>query len=362
MHDGDTDVHTFTERVRDFISNSVSSGVACPEYGTILPPGLIDRATRWQAAIAQAGFAGIDWSAAHHGRGLSEAHSVVWYTECAQADVAPYANFQGYVLTAGALRAFGTPEQTDRHLPGIVNGSTVWCQLFSEPGSGSDLSSLMTKAEPDGDGWRITGQKIWTSTAQVSQWGILLARTDPSTKGARGISFLLIDMDQQGIDVRPIKQMTGDDEFCEVFLDGARVEGDGVLGGLHGGWRVATSVLADERAAVGAASVRLDRRLQRIAPDDPRGLVDHGFALRRLMDRSGSNPLLGPLSKLALTEFETHLSRAILESHGAEGMIDNDDTDAFLYAPGMRLAGGTSEVQRDLVGERLLGLPRAPRP
>ena len=124
----------------------------------------------------------------------------------------------------------------------------------------------------------------------------------------------------------------------------------------------ATSVLADERAAVGAASVRLDRRLQRIAPDDPRGLVDHGFALRRLMDRSGSNPLLGPLSKLALTEFETHLSRAILESHGADGMIDNDDTEAFLYAPGMRLAGGTSEVQRDLVGERLLGLPRAPRP
>ena len=353
-------VTAFREQVVAFIADAVASGVACPEYGTILPPALIQRATRWQAAIAEAGFAGIDWTVGHHGRGLSEQHSIAWYTECARAGVAPYANFQGYVLTAGALRAFGTPAQCDQHLPGILDGSTVWCQLFSEPESGSDLSSLMTRAEPDGEGWRITGQKIWSSTAQVSDWGILLARTDSETRGARGISFLLIDMHQPGIDIRPITQMTGDDEFCEVFLDGAVVHADDVLGELGDGWRVATSVLADERAAVGAASVRLDRRLARVS-DDRSGLVDSGLALRRLLDRTGTNPMLGPLSKLALTEFETRLSRALLERHGADGMVINDDTEAFLYAPGMRVAGGTSEVQRNLVGERLLGLPREPK-
>ncbi len=356
-----TDIDTFQAEVAAFIADSVATGVACPEYGTILPPAFIDPAVRWQAAIAAAGFAGIDWAVDHHGRGLSADHSVVWYTECARAGVAPYANFQGYVLTAGALRAFGTPDQTARHLPGIIDGSTIWCQLFSEPEAGSDLSSLTTRAMPDGDGWRITGSKVWSSTAQLADWGILLARTDPDTRGARGISFLLIDMHQPGIEVRPIVQMTGDAEFCEVFLDDAIVRADGLLGTLHDGWRVATSVLADERAAVGAASVRLQRRLDRIIESGGDALTATGLALQHLMARTGTNPLLGPLSKLALTEFESRLSRRLLEQHGAGAMLVNDDTEPFLYAPGMRLAGGTSEVQRDLVGERLLGLPRSPR-
>ena len=176
---------------------------------------------------------------------------------------------QGYVLTAGAVRAFGTQEQVDTHLPHIIDGSLIWCQLFSEPGSGSDLSSLRTKAEPDGDGWRITGQKIWTSTAQVSQWGILLARTDPGSRGARGISFMLIDMNQPEIDVRPIRQMTGDTEFCEVFLDGAYVASEGLLGDAHSGWQVATSVLADERAAVGAAFDSIDDLFDWVTTREP---------------------------------------------------------------------------------------------
>ena len=173
---------------------------------------------------------------------------------------------------------------------------------------------------------------------------------------------MLIDMNQPEIDVRPIRQMTGDTEFCEVFLDGAYVASEGLLGDAHSGWQVATSVLADERAAVGAASIRLDRRLDRLGDDPRTELRDRGFALRRLLDRSGTNPRLGPLSKLAMTEFETQLSRAVLDTHGADAMLTNDDTEPFLYAPGMRIAGGSSEVQRDLVGERLLGLPRSPKP
>jgi len=358
----DLNLSDFRQRVQQFLRESNDAGIGCREYGTILPPALINDAKAWQHAIAEAGFAGIDWNTSHHGQGLSEAHSVIWYEECAHAGLAPYANFQGFVLTAGAVRAFGTQEQVDTHLPHIIDGSIIWCQLFSEPGSGSDLSSLRTKAEPDGDGWRITGQKIWTSTAQVSQWGILLARTDPGSRGARGISFMLIDMNQPEIDVRPIRQMTGDTEFCEVFLDGAYVASEGLLGDAHSGWQVATSVLADERAAVGAASIRLDRRLDQLGDDLGTELRDRGFALRRLLDRSGTNPRLGPLSKLAMTEFETQLSRAVLDTHGADAMLTNEDTEPFLYAPGMRIAGGSSEVQRDLVGERLLGLPRSPKP
>ena len=358
----DLNLSDYRLRVQQFLRESNDAGIGCREYGTILPPALINDAKVWQHAIAEAGFAGIDWNTSHHGQGLSEAHSVIWYEECAHAALAPYANFQGYVLTAGALRAFGTQEQVDTHLPHIIDGSNIWCQLFSEPGSGSDLSSLRTKAEPDGDGWRITGQKIWTSTAQVSQWGILLARTDPGSRGARGISFMLIDMNQPEIDVRPIRQMTGDREFCEVFLDGAYVASEGLIGDANSGWQVATSVLADERAAVGAASIQLDRQLDRLGDDPGTELRDRGFALRRLLDRSGTNPRLGPLSKLAMTEFETQLSRAVLDTHGADAMLTNDDTEPFLYAPGMRIAGGSSEVQRDLVGERLLGLPRSPKP
>ena len=353
-------IDEYIVEVDDFVEQSIRSGVACAEYGTILPPARVSEAARWQQHVATHGFAGIDWGEHHHGRGLSEAHSIAWYASCARHSVAPYANFQGYVLTAGALRTFGTSTQCDAHLPGILDGSTIWCQLFSEPDAGSDLSSLMTRAEPDGDGWRISGQKIWTSTAQVSQMGILLARTAPEESGARGISFLLIDMNQPEITVRPITQMTGDAEFCEVFLDGAFVPAEGLVGELNGGWRVATSVLADERAAVGAASVRLDRRLAALSRNAA-GLLDRGRALRFMLERTGTNPTLGPLSKLALTEFETSLTRHLIETEGANGMVDNDATEAFLYAPGMRVAGGTSEVQRDLIGERLLGLPRAPR-
>jgi len=351
----------FRDDVRTFIASAVAEGVACPEFGTILPPGMIEPAVRWQAAIAAAGFAGIDWAVDHGGRGLSVAHSAAWYTECARAGVAPYANFQGYVLTAGALRTVGSAGQTARHLPGILDGSTIWCQLFSETESGSDLSSLTTRAVADGDGWRVTGSKIWSSTAQLADWGILLARTDPDSRGARGISFLLIDMHQPGVEVRPIVQMTGDAEFCEVFLDDAVVHGDGLLGDVNDGWRVATAVLADERAAVGAASVRLQRRLDRVVGAGGDDLLATGLALQHLMARTGPNPLLGPLSKLALTEFESRLSRRLLDQHGAHAMLVGDDTEAFLYAPGMRLAGGTSEVQRNLVGERLLGLPREPK-
>lgn len=350
----------------------MASGVACPAFGAIMPPALFDVARTWQRQCFGHGFAGIDWPAEYGGRGLSSAHAVVWAQECARAGVAPYMNFQGVVLACGAIRAFGTAAQKERYLAATLAADIVWCQLFSEPDAGSDLVSLATRAESIDDGWAITGQKVWSSTAQLAQYAILLARTDPDEAGHRGISFFLFDMDQPGVEVRPLQQMTGDSEFCEVFLDRAVVRPDDLLGPLHGGWAVTTAVLADERSEVGAAGVGVRRQLAALAGSERVGepavrhriasLMVDGGALAHLFDRSGGAPELGPLTKLANTEFATRLTALCLDERGADGMVVGEVTEPFLYAPGMRLAGGTSEIQRNLVGERLLGLPREPKP
>lgn len=325
-----------------------------------MPPALFDTARRWQRRIHEAGFAGIDWPVEFGGRGLSAAHAAVWHDECARAGVAAYMNFQGVVLAGAAIRKFGTADQRARYLDATLRADIVWCQLFSEPGSGSDLAGLTTRAEsrPDGS-WRVTGQKVWSSTAQLAQHAILLARTDPDQPGHRGISFFLFDLSVPGVEVRPIRQMTGDSEFCEVFLDDAPVGSDALLGPLHGGWTVATSVLADERASVGAAGIALERRLLGVA--DRRVRAD-GLAIAHLLARSGGDPRLGPLTKLASTEFDGRVTTGAVDAAGADGMLNGPHTEPFLYSPGMRVAGGTSEIQRNLVGERLLGLPREPRP
>jgi alkylation response protein AidB-like acyl-CoA dehydrogenase len=353
---------------RDFITSSIADDVACPSFGAIMPTALFERARRWQRHCYDHGFAGIDWPAEFGGRGLSAEHALAWSAECATAGVTPYMNFQGIVLAGGAIRRFGTEEQQARYLDATLRADIVWCQLFSEPSAGSDLASLSTLAEPSDDGWVVTGQKVWSSTAQLAQHAILLARSDPAEPGHRGLSFFLLDMDGPGVDVRPTKQMTGDSEFCEVFLNGAVVAADDLVGPLHGGWTVATSVLADERSSAGAAGIGLQRRLAALAEavhgdahrDRLAGVEANGGALARLLARSGGDPMLGPLTKLAMTELDVRITTLEVDAAGAAGMVDGPATEPFLYSPGMRV-GGTSEIQRNLIGERLLGLPREPR-
>jgi len=365
------DEATFRAEVVKFLDRSKGAGTACAEFGTIMPPDVFDAARAWQRHLFTHGFAGIDWPTEFGGRGLSTAHASIWFEECARAAIAPYMNFQGFVLAGPAIRRFGTPEQQGKFLRATLAADTVWCQLFSEPGSGSDLVSLTTRAERSADGWTINGQKVWSSTAHLADFGILLARTNPENPGHGGISFFLIDMRQPGIDIRPIKQMTGDHEFCEVFLTDAHVPAAMLLGELHGGWSVATAVLADERAEVGAKGVVLERRLGELAQtvqgagdverDATMDQLVRGHALNRMLRRVVGEPAVGPLSKLALTEQTSALVNARVDRLGPGGMLSGPDADAFLYAPGMRVAGGTSEIQRNLVAERLLGLPREPR-
>jgi len=339
-----------------------------------MPPAMYDEAKVWQQHMFGHGFAGVSWPKVYGGQGYGPEYRLVWSEECARHEISPYMNFQGFVLAGGAILKFGTEEQKQKYLRATLAAEILWCQLFSEPGSGSDLVSLSTKAEDHGDEWQVTGQKVWSSTAQLADHGILLARTNPQEPGHRGISFFLFDMHGPGIDVRPLKQMTGDHEFCEVFLDGAHAAKSDLLGPLHGGWGVATSVLGDERAEVGAAGIGLERATQRLIDTiddstDPvhrdrimRTRVKAG-ALRQLLDRSEGDPKLGPLVKLGNTEFSTERTRTRLDGMGpaATVLADEQVVEDFLYAPGMRVAGGTSEIQRNLIGERLLGLPREPK-
>jgi len=363
------DVESFRAEAVTFLAEAQAAGTACPAYGAILPPALHDRARAWQGHMASAGFAGLHWPVEHGGRGLSRAHTGVWMEECARAQVSPYLNLQGLVLAGEAILRSGTDEQRRRFLPPTLTGELLWCQLFSEPGAGSDLTSLTTSAVADGEGYVVEGTKVWSSNAQFAEYGILLARTDPTPRGHRGISFFLLDMAAPGVDVRPIRQMTGDAEFCEVFLDRVQVPGAARLGPENEGWRVATEVLLDERGSGSAGLVSLERRLDHLrslAGEDPARrdavlrLYERGQALRMLLMRGGTGgPAAASSAKLARTELEFDIELALASVRGADALLGGPAADRFLYAPGMRIAGGTSEIQRNIIGERVLGLPES---
>lgn len=362
----------FRSEVTDFLARSIDDGVACPAFGAILPPELHDRARRWQAEIAAHGFAGLHWPSECGGRGLGAEYTAIWFEECARADVAPYLNLQGIVLAGEAILRAGTPAQKAEHLHATLTGETLWCQLFSEPEAGSDLASLRTSAVADGERFLVNGQKVWSSNAQYADMAILMARTDPDAPPHRGITFFLLDMSLPGIDVRPITQMTGDQEFCEVFLTDVEIPADAVLGGRENGWAVAMNVLIDERGSFDeAGAISLEREIDAlsshdlgddaIAVDHVAGLMGEGRALMALLQRVGADPTMAPAAKLLRTELSVDLQQLHASVRGAEAMLAGDATTAMLYAAGMRLAGGTSEIQRNIIAERLLGLPKEPR-
>jgi alkylation response protein AidB-like acyl-CoA dehydrogenase len=344
-------------------------GDAPRDYGAILPPELAAAGRAWQRQLFAAGWAGLHWPEEHGGRGLTPEHTAAWTTECAIAEVPPWINMVGLVLTGGALLAFGTPDQQRQHLRGILEAEQIWCQLFSEPGAGSDLASLSTTAVQDGGDWVVTGQKVWCSNGRVADRGILLARTDPDAPRHAGISFFLVDMHRTGIDVRPLRQMTGGSEFDEVFLDEVRLPADALLGPLHGGWGVAMATLTNERGHIGSAGIALARRLDAIAAmegadgavtrDRLAELLSRGRALQAMGRRQGPvASVAASLAKLGVTELM--FDAAVLEADlaGADAMLDGGASARLLGAPGGRIAGGTTQVQKNIIGERLLGLPK----
>ncbi|MGD9704079.1 MAG: acyl-CoA dehydrogenase family protein [Acidimicrobiia bacterium] len=344
------------------------------DYGAICPPDLIEHGIAWQHRLYADGWAGIHWPTEHGGQGLTAEHQGLWLEQCALAGVPPFLNMVGLVLAGGSIMRFGTPEQQMQHLRPTLAAEEVWCQLFSEPGAGSDLGSLSTRAVLDGDRYVVNGQKVWCSGGRYSGWGILMARTNPEARKHDGISFLLVDMSTPGIDIRPLKQMTGEAEFDEVFFTDVELPADALLGPLHGGWGVGMAVLTSERGHIGASVIGLERRLAGIAKlaegrqlgpierDELVRLLSRGKVLTWMARRQGPvASTAASLMKLGITElmFDAAMLRGRIA--GMDGVLDGADAAGMLAAPGGRIAGGTSQVQRNIIGERLLGLPREPK-
>jgi len=344
------------------------------DYGAICPPDLIGAGIEWQRLLFDAGYAGIHWPAEFGGRGLSSAHQAAWIEECALAGVPPFLNMVGLVLAGQSIIQFGTPTQRHEHLRSTLRADRVWCQLFSEPGAGSDLGGLSTRAERDGDRYIVNGQKVWCSGGRCSDWGILMARTDPETSAAKkhnGISFFLFPMNLPGVEVRPLKQMTGEAEFDEVFFTDVELPAEHLLGPEHGGWGVGMAVLTNERGHIGASVIGLERRLEQmaklaegrsLAPIERQQLAEllsRGNAFKAMGLRQGPiASTAASLMKLGITEMMFDASMLRGDLTGALAMLDGPDASGMLAAPGGRIAGGTSQIQRNIIGERLLGLPR----
>ncbi len=335
----------------------------------------------WQTKLAADRWIGIHWPAAYGGRGASPVQVAIYNMEYARSRALQPVNRVGINLAGPTLLTHGTEAQKQQWLARILDASEIWCQLFSEPEAGSDLAALRTRAEPVAGGWRLEGQKVWTSYAQFARWGIGLVRTDPDASKHRGISFMVVDMQAAGIEIRPLVQITGEAEFNEVFFDGVFVPDDHLIGGLHEGWAVASTTLAHERGTAFpfkeqvVHEVFLDELYALAAAHGALDDVEISDALAqsfvelrvlrlhnwRTLSRLARGIEPGPessLVKLAWTDMTQHLSDTALEVVGAGSPLAGKWSRQWLWSKAASIAGGTSEVQRSIIGERILGLPR----
>jgi alkylation response protein AidB-like acyl-CoA dehydrogenase len=340
----------------------------------------------WQRLLHRHGWMAPHWPAEYGGRGASVIEFALYVQEMAAARAPQIANRVGVQTVGPVLIAHGSAEQKARLLPRILSADDIWCQLFSEPDAGSDLASLRTTATLDGDVWRVKGQKVWTSYGAQADRGLLLARTEPHEPGGRGLTVLLADLRRSGADARPLTTMTGEAEFAEVFLDDLHVDADAVVGARGDGWRVASSGLESERGVAFplkeqavlrtlldglVADARAGRTAlgphdrQRLADDVIRGEVFRLVNLRTLT-RLAAGEDLGAwtsLVKLCWAGVATHLSETAWRVDGRDPGTPTGAaaTRAMLWYRSAPIVGGTSEIQRNVIGERLLGLPREPR-
>ncbi len=347
----------------------------------------LEMARAWQRTKFEAGWAAPHWPVEHGGRGLSGIEAGVAAEEEARFDVAARFFVVGVDMAGPTLMAHGTPEQQKRFLEPMLRGDEVWCQLFSEPGAGSDLASLSTRAERDGDEWVLSGQKVWTSSAHTADWGICLARTDPDVAKHAGITYFLVDMHAPGVDVRPLRQIDGAIHFNEVFLDGVRVPHDHVVGEVGDGWRVATTTLTAERTSIGAGGQTGWRDLadlaaatgrtadpvirQELARLHTREQIQRWLVYRvRTAAAKGVAPgAEASILKLVNSHHVEHVGAVAMAILGPTATLWHEDApdggfwqDVFLFQWSSRIGGGTENIQRNILAERVLGLPREPDP
>ena len=335
----------------------------------------------WQRKLADAGWAGLSWPKEYGGRGATLIEQAIFNEEIARAKSPPVANVLGLVMGGPVVIAHGTEEQKQRYLKPILTAEEIWCQGFSEPESGSDLASLKTKAVKDNGDWVVTGQKVWTTYAHEAKWCMLVARTDFDAPKHKGLTYFLMDMEQDAVQVRPLRQITGESEFNELFIEEARIPDENVIGGVGNGWTVALTTLMHERAGIAfALQVALKIALGELMELARERHVDQDPVVRqkiaqlyieseaiRLNASRGLTQIMktgipgpeGSLTKWMWSDTNQALTELAMDIRGPEApIIDADWTYRFLRARANSIEGGTTEILKNIVAERVLGLPR----
>ena len=388
------DQEAFRQRVRTWLEANIPDDWTRFGLSEVPRPEAYAFLRKWQATLYDAGFIGVTWPKEYGGQGLTFVEEMILHQEMALQKSPPMLNVLGVGMAGPTIIAYGTEEQKKRYPAKILSCEEIWCQGYSEPNAGSDLASLQTRAVKDGEHWVINGQKVWTSLAHIADWMMLLARTDPDAPKHKGITYFLLDMKTPGVTVKPLKQLTGDAEFNEVFFDNVRVHESRVLGGVNNGWAVGLTTLMYERLALGfGLQVRL-----RISVDQ---LVD----MARRMEKNGRSVTRDPVMRQKLAQLwidteslkytgaravtrllkgelpgpeasagkmmwvETHqrLQELAMEIQGPYSQLARGATAAvdgglwqysFLRSRANSIEGGTTEIQKNIIGERVLGLPK----
>ena len=404
-----TDAEEFRAEIRGWLEENLPSGWFEPGF-EMTDEERREFNAQWPAKLFSGGWICATWPTEYGGKGLSTMQGVVLAEEFARARAPMRGDFFGDTLVGPTLLQWGTEEQKREFLPGILKGETRWCQGFSEPNSGSDLASLKTTAVLDGDEWVINGQKVWTTQGHHADYCFLLTRTDQAAPKHAGISYLLVPMRQDGVEVRGITQPDGTAEFCEVFFTDARCPADNVVGGVNNGWKVANSTLAFERGQSATTGYRRFEEEYRLLVEAARanGTIDDPMIRQRLMQYftkiqilringlrnlssalSGSKDMgtiaLGATNKMFWSEMHQRAMELALDIFGPEAMLVDSGPEggswpgamrerrregypvsgmmsAFFFSRSETIWGGTSQIQRNIVGERVLGLPKEPKP
>ena len=383
----DPDLEAFRARCREFLDEHAVGLSPAANRGDREATALrVAETKKFQKALFDAGLAGLTYPTEYGGQGLDKAYDRVWREEYANYPQMTFELTISHGMCLPMLAEYGTDDQKRKYLADNISAETIWCQMFSEPGAGSDVASLQTKAVRDGDTWVINGQKVWTTLAHVSDYGVMIARTDPEVPKHAGISMFIVPMDAEGVEVRPIHQIDGGKHFNEIFFTDVTIPADNLLGDLNNGWNMATAMLMYERVAIGTGAgggVRHDRADQLIEEATKRGVIDQPVLRQKIMKiyaketvqslvsmrtraelQAGKTP--GPggsISKLAGTLIMNEVRDVSMEIVGAGGVAWEGEHGggwqrAALTGLQGGIAGGTNEIQKNIIGDRVLGLPR----
>jgi alkylation response protein AidB-like acyl-CoA dehydrogenase len=374
------------ERVRTWLEEHRNEAPVLRGEGALRDEDEIVTARReWQRKLAEAGLAGVTWPQEFGGQGLGPIEQVIVNQEIARAGVPGILDVIGVGMLGPTIIAHGTDEQKSRYLGPMLHGDEVWCQLFSEPAAGSDLAGVQTRARQGEDGsWTLNGQKVWTTNAQFSAYGLILARTDPEQHKHKGLTMFIVPMDAEGVTIRGLRQISGEAEFNEVFFDDVRVEADAVCGPVNGGWGTALTTLMYERVTIGLGSEGLGYSADRFAevvgadetarrdPDVRQRLGEIAtellavrFTGYRTLSALAKGQIPGPesgLAKVTLVNNAVKAGELLADVIGPEALAEDSEWSYMIsFLPGLKSAGGTEEILRNTIGERVLGLPPEPR-